>query len=69
MIALSFRYLFNILRYSGCRVMTVDSKKGYEGFYERFGFKTALKNKDNFTPMYMDIGRFMKEHDNESENQ
>ena len=63
-IALSFRYMFNILRYSGCRVMTVDSKKGCEGFYERFGFKTALKRMDDFTPMYMDIGQFTKEYEN-----
>ena len=61
MIACSFRYLFNILRYSGCRVMIVDSKKGCEGSYERFRFKSIEKRKDDFTSMYIDIGQFLKE--------
>jgi hypothetical protein len=65
MIRYSFRYLFRILRYSGCRVMTVDSKKGCEGFYEGFGFKSTLKKREHVTPMYMDIGRFLKEQNDD----
>jgi GNAT superfamily N-acetyltransferase len=40
----------------GCRYVLVDSKKESIGFYERHGFKIAVKNKkDNYTPMYFDL--------------
>ena len=61
MITITFSYLFNIIRYSGCRVVTVDSKNGCEGFYEKQGFKSTKEKKDDFSPMYMDTGVFMKE--------
>jgi GNAT superfamily N-acetyltransferase len=61
MLTITFSYLFNIIRYSGCRIITVDSKKGCEGFYEKHGFKSVRVNKNDFTPMYMNMGRFIKE--------
>ncbi len=59
MIEMAFSYLFRIHDYSGCRVMTVDSKKGCEGFYEHFGFKRASKKRDDSTPMYMDVSNIL----------
>ena len=66
MLSLSVSYIFDIHRYSGCRMVTVDAKKGAEGFYEKFGFrKTTVKGKDNETvKMYMDIAAFLMAHDN-----
>ncbi len=38
MIKVALSYLYEIVKFSGCRMMTVDSKKGCEGFYEHLGF-------------------------------
>jgi hypothetical protein len=59
MIKLALSYLFEILEYSRCRMMTVDSKKGCEGFYEQLGFKKTTINKYYFTPMYLDVIYFL----------
>lgn len=59
MVTIAFSYLFEIVRYAGCRVMTVDSKKGCEGFYQRFGFNITNQTRDDHTPMYLDIGKFI----------
>jgi len=59
MIRLALSYLFEIVKYSGCRIMTVDSKKGCEGFYELLGFKKTTINKHYFTPMYLDVIYFL----------
>ena len=40
--------------YVGCRIMTVDSKPGAVGFYQKFGFKIALRNYKDTVPMYKD---------------
>jgi hypothetical protein len=40
-------------------MMTVDSKKGCEGFYEQLGFKKTTINKYYFTPMYLDVIYFL----------
>ena len=40
--------------YVGCRIMTVDSKPGAVGFYQKFGFEIALRNYKDTVPMYKD---------------
>lgn len=64
MIKLAVSFLFEIVKYSGCRIMTVDSKKGCEGFYELLGFKKTTINKYYFTPMYLDVIYFLDASDN-----
>lgn len=59
MIKLALSYLFEILKYSGCRILTVDSKRGCEGFYGVFGFKKTTSNKNHCTPMYLDVSVFI----------
>jgi predicted GNAT family N-acyltransferase len=61
MLTLAMSYVFEVQRYSGCRVVTVDSKKGCEGFYEHFGFKKTSIKRDNSTPMYLDISKFLED--------
>ncbi len=61
MIKVALSYLYEIIKYSGCRMMTVDSKKGCEGFYERLGFKKTSNNRLHFTSMYLDISILLKE--------
>lgn len=61
MIKVALSYLYEIIKYSGCRMMTVDSKKGCEGFYEHLGFKKTSNNKLHFTSMYLDISILLKE--------
>jgi len=40
----------------GCRYILVDSKDESTGFYEKYGFKIAEKNKKkDFTPMYLNM--------------
>lgn len=60
MVDLSFRYLFEVTRYAGCRVMTVDSKKGSEGFYEKCGFRKTRITRGDTVPMYLDIRPFIE---------
>lgn len=51
----------------GCRYLLVDSKIESTGFYEKFGFKIAEKNrKKDFTPMYLNMQPIiakMKKHE------
>lgn len=44
---------------SGCRILTVDSKKNSVGFYQKFGFELAKINTKNIEtiPLYKDILR------------
>lgn len=61
MVTLSFSYAIDIHRYSGCRMVTVDAKKGAEGFYEKIGFKKTRASKDSDTiKMYINIASFLK---------
>lgn len=61
MLSISFSFLFEITRYAGCRIMTVDSKRGCEGFYEKFGFKRASVQRKVTVPMYFDIRAFLEQ--------
>jgi len=67
MLDLSFSYLFEISNYAGCRVMTVDSKKGCEGFYEKYGFRRANLRRRNTIPMYLDVKSFLESKDRSRE--
>jgi GNAT superfamily N-acetyltransferase len=40
--------------YVGCRIITVDSKPESVEFYEKFGFKNALRHHTDTVPMYKD---------------
>ncbi len=67
MLVLSFSYMFKITRYSGCRIMLVDSKSDCPGFYEKFGFKRTSARRDRSIPMYMDGGTYLKELESEDD--
>ncbi len=58
MLTLAVSYAFETNRYSGCRVITVDSKRGTEGFYGDFGFEVAAGRHGTTTPMYLALGGF-----------
>lgn len=60
MVKVALSYMYEIVKFSGCRMMTVDSKKGCEGFYEHLGFRKTTINKMNYTPMYLDISILLK---------
>lgn len=68
MLTISVSYVFEINNYSGCRIVTVDSKIGCEEFYEGFGFKRVDLKRDNFTPLYLDIGPALKQLGHESKS-
>jgi predicted GNAT family N-acyltransferase len=58
MVSNCIKFLYEIRNYAGCRVMTVDSKSGCEGFYETIGFERTSNRRDGSTPMYL-----MVDHD------
>jgi ribosomal protein S18 acetylase RimI-like enzyme len=45
---------------SGCRLITVDSKKESIGFYEKYDFRQAKGKVHDTTPMYLDFHRLLK---------
>lgn len=56
MMASIYGMVFDMIKSSGCRVITVDAKKNAQAFYERFEFKTVNSKKAYETiPMYIDI--------------
>lgn len=61
MLNLSFRYLFEITKYAGCRIVTVDSKNGCEGFYEKYGFRRTRLKRGDKVPMYLDVRPFIED--------
>ncbi len=46
---------------SGCRLITVDSKKDSTSFYEKYDFKVAKGKSDDTVPMYIDFHRLIEE--------
>ena len=46
---------------SGCRLITVDSKKDSTAFYEKYDFKVAKGKIDDTVPMYIDFHRLIEE--------
>ena len=49
-------------QYVGCRMITVDAKPKFEGFYLKYGFQKALINKKKDTiPLYRDFYRSYQE--------
>jgi len=60
MLEISISFLIEITRHVGCRILTVDSKEGCEGFYEKNGFERARDQRGETVHMYLDIGAFLK---------
>lgn len=46
---------------SGCRLITVDSKKDSTWFYEKYDFKVAKGKTGDTVPMYIDFHRLIEE--------
>jgi predicted GNAT family N-acyltransferase len=53
MVSLCIDVLIEIRKDAGCKVMTVDSKSGCEGFYESIGFERTSNRRDGSTQMYL----------------
>jgi len=55
MLLRAIAYAIKVSDYSGCRIITVDSKQEAQGFYEKFGFKVVGPRKhQEIVPMYLD---------------
>jgi GNAT superfamily N-acetyltransferase len=47
--------LQNISQYSGCRIITVDSKKDALEFYRKYGWRIAIRKRGDTIPLYRDF--------------
>ena len=59
MVAKAISIVVKLSRYTGCRIITVDSKPGRESFYGQFGFKKAQAKARNTIPMYFDYHKYL----------
>jgi predicted N-acetyltransferase YhbS len=59
MVAKAISIVVKQSRYTGCRIITVDSKPGRESFYGQFGFKKAQAKARNTIPMYFDYHKYL----------
>jgi len=55
-----FVLVLHVSQFTGCRVITVDSKTGAVDWYCKKGFTRAqIKSRDDTVPLYMDFHRFV----------
>ena len=59
MVAKAISIVLKRSKYTGCRIITVDSKPGKESFYGQFGFKRAHAKAQDTTPMYFDYHKYL----------
>ncbi len=64
MLEISISYMIEITRHVGCRILTVDSKEGCEGFYGKNGFERTRSQRGETVHMYLDIGAFLERKGN-----
>lgn len=59
-----FIIVLHVSQFTGCRVITVDSKTGAAGWYREKGFTPAqMKPRDDTIPLYMDFHRFVMQEE------
>jgi len=58
-----FSIAIALSRYTGCRIITVDSKPNSVKFYQKFGFKPANRKKRDTVPLYRDFHRAVEDSD------
>ena len=61
MVAKATGIVVNLSKYTGCRIITVDSKQGRESFYEQFGFKRTQAKALDTIPMYFNYHKYLKD--------
>jgi len=59
MVAKAISIVVKLSKYTGCRIITVDSKPGRESFYGQFGFKRAQAKAQDTIPMYFDYHKYL----------
>ena len=59
MVTKAISIVVKLSRYTGCRIVTVDSKPGRESFYSQFGFKKAQAKAQCTIPMYFDYHKYL----------
>jgi len=52
--------VLNISKYSGCRIITVDSRPDVVDFYTGFGFKRAIAKPQETIPLYFDYHKYVQ---------
>jgi GNAT superfamily N-acetyltransferase len=59
-----FIIVLHVSQFSGCRIITVDSKPGAVEWYRKNGFTPAqVKPRDDTIPLYMDFHRFVSQEE------
>jgi hypothetical protein len=61
MILKIFQMVLSLSAHSGCRIITVDSKKDALSFYLDLGFTQAISKSQEIIPLYLDFHRFVEE--------
>lgn len=61
MILKIFQMVLSLSTHSGCRIITVDSKKDALRFYLDLGFTPAISKNQETIPLYLDFHRFVGE--------
>lgn len=56
-----FQMVLSLSAHSGCRIITVDSKKDALQFYLDLGFTQAISKNQETVPLYLDFHRFVEE--------
>jgi len=59
-----FIIVLDVSQFTGCRIITVDSKPGAANWYRKKGFTlTQVKPREDTVPLYMDFHRFVSEEE------
>jgi GNAT superfamily N-acetyltransferase len=59
-----FIIVLHVSQFTGCRIITVDSKHGAVEWYRKNGFTRAqVKPRDDTLPLYMDFHRFVSQEE------
>jgi len=59
-----FIIVLHVSQFTGCRIITVDSKPGAVEWYRKKGFTLAqVKPRDDTIPLYMDFHRFVSQEE------
>ena len=59
-----FIIVLHVSQFTGCRIITVDSKPGAVDWYRKKGFTLAqVKPRDDTIPLYMDFHRFVSQEE------
>ena len=59
-----FIIVLHVSQFTGCRIITVDSKHGAVEWYRKNGFTRAqVKPRDDTIPLYMDFHRFVSQEE------